>query len=365
MKVLMIGFTKIMYMPYMNFYLNQLLKSDNEISLIYWARDRNLDINVPIGVKTYCFKDSMMDSQSLITKIPHFINFRRFASKVIKKNDFDMIILMHSTPAVLLHDSIISAYKRRYIFDYRDFTYENLKLYKAIIHKIVKNSILTFVSSRGYLKYLPNVNNIYISHNIEFSSIDQRMHMKDSLKSGEAINIRFWGLIRHIEINKTIIDRLGNDSRFILHYHGREQSEGQTLKKYVKDNFVNNVYFHGEYKPADRIKFAFHTDLIHNIYDNDIKTIYAIGNKYYDGLTFRIPQICNKDSFMGRTVEAEGLGIMLDPRDLSFGDSIFKYYTSINWNDFYENCSSRFDEIINEYNKSLSILNDVLKRKKA
>ena len=57
----------------------------------------------------------------------------------------------------------------------------------------------------------------------------------------------------------------------------------------------------------DRFKFAARTDLIHNIYANDGKTTYAMGNKYYDGIALYLPQLCSIGSFMGRLVQEKVL----------------------------------------------------------
>ena len=39
MKILIIGFGKIKFMPYMNFYLDNIDKNANEVHLLYWNRD--------------------------------------------------------------------------------------------------------------------------------------------------------------------------------------------------------------------------------------------------------------------------------------------------------------------------------------
>ena len=43
MKVLIIGFSKIKYMPYINFYLNNVNSEKNEIHILYWNRDLKTD----------------------------------------------------------------------------------------------------------------------------------------------------------------------------------------------------------------------------------------------------------------------------------------------------------------------------------
>lgn len=360
MRVLVIGFTKIAYMPYMQFYINELQKSKCEISLICWDRDDNPDIDSPNGVKVLRYSDYMLDSEPLAKKIPHFIKYRKYTKRILENDDFDYILVLHSTPGVLLYDILRKKYSGKYILDYRDFTYENFKIYKKIIHSLVHNSKATFVSSKGYLKYLPVSDNISISHNLLIQSSNERNVRKKIDRNIKPIRIRFWGFIRHVEINKMIIDRLGNDLRFELHYHGRGQEPGEILEKYVQVNSFENIFFHGEYKPQDRVDFAFETELLHNIYENDVKTTYAMGNKYYDGLNFYLPQICNEGSFMGDEVEINGIGTVLDPNKIEFADLVFEYYNSIKWKDFEMKCDESLNNIVKEYKDGINVLQDIL-----
>ncbi|AMC94054.1 hypothetical protein AOC36_08650 [Erysipelothrix larvae] len=360
MKVLVIGFTKLAYMPYMNFYTEQLKKMNSNTSLLYWDRDLKPDIEAPIVNQLYCFKKSMSDSDSMIKKIPNFISFRRFAKKVITKGDFDLIIVLHSTPAVLLSDILNRKFNEKYILDYRDFTYENIGVYKKIVHQLINHSRLTFVSSRGFQKYLPDSDKIHVSHNLLLHSYADRNCRKTLPRNNVPLRIRFWGLIRHVEINMKIIDNLANDSRFELHYHGREQEPGRLLRQYVQANEINNVYFHGEYIPIDRVDFASTTDILHNLYENDTKTTYAMGNKFYDGLTFYIPQLCNKGSFMGEEAMSSGIGVMLDPSENNFSDKIFEYYQKLDWDEFTKNCDEALSRITKEYNNGIDVLQELL-----
>lgn len=347
----------------MNFYINQLQKSNCSISLVYWDRDEKPDMNPPDGINIFKFSDYMSDSEPLTRKISHFSKYRNYIKAILNNNTFNMIIVLHTTPGVLLYDILTSKYPGKYILDYRDFTYENFILYKKIIHKLINTSIATFVSSKGYLKYLPVSEKIYISHNLLIHSKDEKSVRKNNDRNVNPLRIRFWGFIRHVEINKVIIDRLKNDSRFELHYHGREQESAKILKDYVTSNSINNIYFHGEYQPYERVDFASKTELIHNIYENDIKTTYAMGNKYYDGLNFYIPQICNEGSFMGQEVESSGTGIMLDPNKNNFADLLLEYYNTLDWESFNSKCDCQLNKILEEYNKGMHVLKNILSLK--
>jgi hypothetical protein len=364
MKVLVLGFTKISYMPYMHFYLEELRKNNCEIHLIYWKRDKNPDSESPKGIVTHMYDRCQEDSVPLRNKIGSFLGYRKYVLQILKKHRFDMIVVLHSTPGVLLYDVLTKKYTKKYILDYRDFTYENHAIYKKVIHKLVNNSSATFVSSDAYRKYLPLTDNLYTSHNIVINALNNREIRKSKSREVYPIRIQFWGFIRHKKINMTIIRKLANDSRFELHYHGREQNTGLFLRKYCEENQIKNIFFHGEYKPNNRYDFINNTDLVHNMYENDIKTTNAMGNKYYDGVNFYIPQLCNEGSFMGEQVERNKIGIALNLDSPDFADEIFEYYKSLDWSKFETSCDKTLNNIIMQYNDGVYKIEEIIKGKK-
>ncbi|WP_133257564.1 hypothetical protein [Paenibacillus montanisoli] len=362
MKILMIGFTKLAYMPYMNFYLEQLTQSDNEIHLLYWNRDEKDEITLPYkNIILHEFKLYQEDEVSKVRKVKSFIKFRKNAKRLLLNNNFDLVIVMHTVPGVLLNDILFRYYSKRFILDYRDITFEKIGLYKKIVNRLVENSIATFVSSNAFREYLPVVDNIFTSHNILIDSLDNRDIRRCKSRKSEPIRIRFWGFIRHELINRAIIDGIANDNRFELHYHGREQDTANNLKKHCERNKIKNVYFHGQYNPDERYEFAKETDLIHNIYENDKMTQPAMANKFYDGITFYIPQLCSTGSFMGTQITKNSIGLSCDPSNKSFADDLFSYYNSIAWSEFEINCDKKLREILMEYQSGTNIIRDIVK----
>ncbi len=358
MKILLIGFTKIGYMPYMNFYLKQLAKSDNEIHLLYWNRDEKEEASLLYNVILHEFKLYQEDEVAKIKKIKSFLKYRKTAKQLLLREKFDFVIVMHSIPGVLLYDVMKKYYSNRYILDYRDVTFERIGLFKKVVHKLVANSAATFVSSNAFRGHLPLQDNIYTTHNILLDSLEHRNIRCYKTRYKNPIRIRYWGFIRHENINKAVIDRLANDNRFELHYHGREQETARNLKKHCEKYGIKNVFFHGEYKPEERYLFASETELIHNIYENDT-TKDAMGNKFYDGVTFYIPQICNEGSFMGEQVVESKIGYKCNPYTPSFADEIYNYYNTIQWNVFEENCNKKLDEISIEYQNGIDMLANI------
>ncbi len=350
MKVLIIGFAKIKYMPYLNLYLDNLDREKNEIHLIYWNRDlKDEDLSSVHGINLHEFKCYQEDEIAKSSKIKNFLKFRK-KTKEILKDGFDFIIVLQTVPAVLLFDILTSEkFRERYIYDYRDCTYEKNKFYKYLVRKLTENSYATFISSKGFKKYLPDSDKIKCVHNILSEDIKVSESQSLGKKYSEKIRIGFWGFLREAEVNLEIIKKVSQDSRFELHYYGREQKTVHNLKKYVSENNIRNVFFHGEYNPKDRYEFLKNTDLIHNIYSND-NMRFAMSNKYYDGILFKTPQVCMQGSYMGELVEKKITGIALNPYNKGFTAELYNYYQSIDNNEFSKNCNTVFVEIEEDQN---------------
>lgn len=341
MKILIIGFAKIKYMPYLDLYLDNSDRESNDIHLIYWNRDlKEENLSRLEGINLHEFVSFQEDDVAKFSKLENFKKFRDYAVSVLKEG-FDFVIVLHSIPGVLLSKELVSGYKNRFIFDYRDFTYENFLPYKSIIHTLVNNSYKTFVSSDAFRAFLPDNKKIYTSHNISTRDIENQRSIEKA--QSPKIRIGFWGFIREEKTNLEIIKRLANDERFELHYYGREQDVCKALKKAVANNF-SNIYFHGEYTPEEKINFVKNTDLIHNIYGDSNMNL-AVSNKYYDGLIFEIPQLVMKNSYMGVLVSNNGIGKVVNPKDETFADEVYEYYKSINQAKFKSNCREALERV--------------------
>ena len=266
------------------------------------------------------------------------------------------MIFLHSLSGVLINDFLIKNYKGRYIFDYRDSTFEGFAPFKKIIHRLVKNSYATFVSSDAFRKLLPACENIYTSHNLLEDSLEHRNEKEQYGTESDKIRMSFWGFIRHEDINKEIIKKIGADDRFELHYYGREQQTALNLKMFKEEIGAENVFFHGEYVPEDRYEFVRNTDLIHNIY-LDKNIMMAMVNKYYDGIIFKIPLVCMKGSFMAKRAENAGVGKGFDPYDDDFTDKIYSYYMNIS--NLTCACDKELNKILKEYRLGIELLQNI------
>ncbi len=347
MKIAILGFTKISYMPYLHFYLEQLTPEKNEVHLLYWRRDEKEDSPVPDGVVGHYLDLPMEDSLPLSKKLPKLLKYRSFALKTLKKINPDFIIVLHSTTGITVHDYLTGKYRGRYIFDYRDVTYESIGIYKAMVSSLVKRSALTFTSSDGFRKYLPQGANVLTSHNLTRDVLSLREGARKK-QPAERVRVAFWGLLRHRKINEVIMKALAEDGRFELHYYGRAQGGMAELMSDACEKY-DCVYYHGEYKPNERAQFAVSTDLLHNLYDSSDKTApIAMGNKYYDGAIFYIPELCTEGSFMAEAAERAGIGMGFDPYAPDFAERVFEFYTGIDSERFESACDAELLRILGE-----------------
>ena len=364
MKILIMGFTKIKYMPYMNFYFDNIDKAEHEVHILYWNRDlQSEDLSKYRGCTFHEFKCYQEDDVSKLSKVTSFTKYRKFAKGVLTSGKYDFIFVLHSLTGVLLADVLKKLYRDKYIFDYRDSTYEGFAPFKKILATIVRNARVTFVSSDAFRRFLPEeyTKKIYTSHNFLLDSLEHRDEKTLYGIPSNKIRIAFWGFIRHEEINKEIMRKIVADSRFELHYYGREQQVALNLKAYAAELNAENVFFHGEYTPEQRYEFVRQTDIIHNIY-YDANTMLAMGNKYYDGIIFKLPQLCMTNSFMGEKATEYDIGFECAPADQNFTDKIYDYYTKIDSEKFERNCDIELQRVLREYEAGKEIIQSSISR---
>ncbi len=349
-------------MPYARFYLDNIDCLKNEVHVAYWNRDERCeDTSSYQGIALHEFPLFMVNDAPLKTKFKCFRKYRAFVKGIMKAQSFDFIIILHSLCGLMIYDVLQKHYKGRFILDYRDSTYESRNtLFGKAVKNLCRMSRVTFVSSDAFRRFLPNdcTEKIYTSHNLLEDSLLHREYQKTP---SDKIRIAFWGFIRHFEINRVLIDRIAADKRFELHYYGREQKDALNLKEYAKNTGANNIYFHGEYNPDERYEFVKITDLIHNIYSGANENMaMAMGNKYYDSIIFRIPQVCQLGSYMGETSVTHQVGFMANPEDADFCDKVYNYYISLDKDNFKKACDIELDRIYTEYKRGKITISEII-----
>jgi len=343
MKVCIIGFGNIRYMPYLSMYLREM--SLHDISIFTWNRDGSKNIDIESKYTITYYNCIIANDENFLRKLPKFLGYRKALLSYLNKNSFDRLIVLHTPPAVLIFYKILREYSGKYILDYRDMTYEKYAIYQNIISRLTVKSYKTFCSSPGFSKWLKyDFQNV---HNLDANliKIQNKVQKKSEV---QPIVIRYWGQIRQLNINVQLIKVISNDKRFELHFHGTQNTISKRLIAYSNSIHATNVFFHGEYDSTERVVFATNTDIIHNCYDIGKTEEYAMGNKYYDSAIFNVPQICNYKTYMGQIVEQDGLGISINPYEDNFLDKVINYYYSYDLNLFINNCNAFIERCLRD-----------------
>jgi len=355
-KVLIVGGAKIMHMPYLDLYLQEFRRSGCDIHLLYWNRSGGPDAPLPDGVTPHEIRRDQPNEVPPYRKIAGYARDRMDAARLLIHRQFDLVVVLTTIPALVLADILLRRYAGRFVLDYRDATYEYIWAYRQAVGLLVRKSLVTFISSDGFRELLPNMRSIITVHNLVTGALQHRQIRLNQPRHRETVRIRFWGGIRYEAVNRMIIDRLANDRRFEIHYHGSGEVCVSNLRNHCTKRGIRNVSFHGPYQPAERYQFIQHTDIINNVYGHDFNESLLVSNKFYDGIIHYLPQICSVGTHMGRLVTAYGLGKEVDPANDNFADELHRYYQEIEWDVFCRNCDTQLARTLREQELARQVL---------
>lgn len=338
-----ISFNSLRYYQFLYKYTMIFEKNNIDYEVIFWNREGE---KIEKDDNWIHYDYQMNTFQPFYKKLFGFLKYTMYIRKMIKIKKYEKLIVLTTQTAIPLIDILLKKYKNKYIFDYRDITYENFTLYKKNVEKLINNSYFTAISSDGYKDYFGNLDKFILSHNCrDFSllSIDN-----NSIK-GKFIRVVYWGMVRQLETNYKICDYFGNNNRFELIYHG--SGYHTQLKEYCDKNKYENIKITGKYELKDIEEFAKNTDLLLNIYANDKVQKNAMTVKFYDSIQYGIPMIVNKGSYMAKIVEENYLGIVIDLDDKEFLDNLYIKFKKFDMDKYMNNREKIFKKIIKDDEK--------------
>lgn len=315
-----IGFNSLKIMQYLYKYTEILDSYDIEYEVIFWNRD-NEDICLPNNYIHFDYKVNTY--KSFIRKINSFFKYTIFLYKTIRSKKYDKLILLTSQTIVTLFPLVLSkTYKYKYIYDFRDITFERFPYYKFLVRKLIKNSSFTAISSPGFINVLGKSDKYVISHNCN------NLRIKGNKENrGNTINIVYWGMVRQVEFNKKICDLFSNDRRFKLIYHG--EGYYKELQNYCLSKNYTNISFTGTYNSNEIDKFAEETGILLNAYENDEQQKMALTVKLYDAVRYMLPMIVSKNSYMEEFVDKYNISYSLNIDDGINLDNLYNWINEI------------------------------------
>jgi len=335
----------IEYCPYLKKYEQILQKDSIKYEVLFWNRNASSK-KYPANYIFFNLNSGL--SKSRFLKLFDFISFRNWLIDTIKNKRYTKLILLSTLSGIIIQQLINKKYQNKYIFDIRDYSYENIKLYKKIEDRLIKNSFFTCISSEGFKNFLPKNNSYLTVHN--FNCEDLKYHKEFKKKStGSKLNLVFIGAMRYFNHQSKIIDKLKNNDKFNLIYHG-SGAELHKYKKYCEKSSIANIVFTGQYDNSGKYNLLKDADILNNSYDINkfMEVRYLISNKYYDGIIFGIPQLVEPKTYKCEKVEKNYLGIGIDINDSQFADELYEYYFSIDEEKLNQNCYTELKIVVQE-----------------
>lgn len=337
--------------PYLEKYERLLNSAAADYKIVFWKRefqgkpyiDYNNEREIIINYK--CNKHGFK-------KYLSFYKWSNYVKQVLHKEKFEHIIVLSTTPAVFLFSALNKKYKNNYLFDIRDYTLENNILFSAIVTKLVKNSIITPISSKGFFRWLKPNDKIIINHNITVFKND-KVCISD-LRNKEKINYAFVGNVRLDTQTKAMMINLKDSTYIDQHFYGRILS-GCNIEEIIDQNCIKNAYLHGPFNTSDKTELYKEIDLINCVYANarteseiSLGDSTPIPNRLYDCLVFYKPMVVSKGTYLAELTEQYNLGITLNGFDENCEEQIKCYCKKFDEIEFKNNCDRLFDSIKEE-----------------
>lgn len=330
--------------PFYKRYEKMIMERYEEFDFICWNRaciDEETK-GVPI---LFNVRDSVNSGSP--KKIINYIKFGNFVKRKLTTKKYDKIIILGSYAGIMVQLArfLKKNYDQKYWLDIRDFTFENIGFYYRGMKMAIENSYNTAISSKGYQEFLPAYNYV-IAHNIDSENILKSKDIRSDYMRQKQIRISFIGLIRYYDENKKLLNRLGNDNRFILQYYGMNSEE---LKLYCSEKNITNVDFHGRFLPEETALFYKKTDIINNVYgNNSVAFTTALSNKLYFSAGLRIPILVCPNTYMEEVTVGRGFGFAIDYNDAQIGDKLYKWYMELMKNNNDAKYNEFYDAVIEE-----------------
>lgn len=271
---------------------------------------------------------SIEKNNSNLKKAIKYAGFIKFAKNIIRDNNYDLLIVWGSGTGYLLNRFLANDWKEKYIYNIRDYGYENRKIISILQNRIVKNSLFTTISSKKFLDFLPSSSKYIFVNSINPKMARELLSSNGKKTTSKAIRICFIGYIRFIENDKKLLLALKNDSRFIVQYFG---AKSDILKRFAEENSINNAEFIDSFDSSQTSELLMKADVINNLYGNkDTALDTAVSIKYYYSILLNLPILVWKNTYMEEITKDFPGVFVFDGNYDGLNDKLYDWYTHIN-----------------------------------
>ena len=205
---------------------------------------------------------------------------------------------------------------RAFIYEESDMPYTSLsnkllrKLFGAIDKKIIQKSLLTVMTSEGFIDYHfgdHRPKNIIVVPNRVNPALIKFPYHKKQLDVNH-LSIAFVGGFRYASVLNFATVVAESFPQHEFHVYGIVIDNGEALDSLCKK--YQNIHFHGKFRNPDDLPSIYEKiDLVIASYDaTSINAQYAEPNKMYEAIFFRTPIVVSSNTFLAKKVNKLGIG---------------------------------------------------------
>lgn len=342
-KICILSAVNIKHMSLISIYTEWMKEQGMDFDIVYM--DKYGEEEFFPAKKKYVFKNVINSNFPKLIRGLYYYKFIGFAKKILKKNQYDFIIVWNDVAIFLFANYLAKHWENMYCLNIRDYCHQKNNLIYKLFEKVIKNSAFTTLSSPGFKSFLPEHDYLQLN-SLNMSILDKCTPRTRLRNKNEKIRITFVGNVRFYAINKRLMDIFRNDPRFELHYYG---THAEVLKEYAKQNGIKNTVFGGSFPVEDTYKYIDKIDIINNLYGNGNMSVdYALSIKLYYGIYSRLPILVEPNTYMEEITTQIGIGYVVQDLADDLNDKLYEWYQNIDFRLMDNNCISSLEEIVHQ-----------------
>lgn len=335
-RIAILSSVNIKHMSMISLYTNLMQQRGIEYDIIYmdkYGEDEFFEC-----AHKYRYTCVVQQNLPRLVKEIKYMSFAPYAKHKLRDGNYDFVIVWNDVAIFQFGSFLVKHFKGRYCLNVRDNMRYDDPRFAWRYKRCFANSAFNTISSEGYLDFLPKNAEYLPIHSLNLSVLEG-MQIHNSLrKEGETIRIGFVGYVRFYERNKKLLDVFANDSRFELHYYGKNAS---VLQAYAQEKGIHNACFHDSFPVEETSKYLERIDVMNNLYGNDTVNVRkAISIKTFHALYARIPMLVYPDTFNALYAEKAGIGFVLGDDEIgeALPDRLFTWYRSLDFEQMSAGC---------------------------
>lgn len=342
MKVCILSTANLKHMTLISLYTRILEEKSIDYDVIYVDKYGDFEF-FGDHATLYPYRITVNRKLPRIIKLFKYIRFKKFATKILSKNNYDIIIIWNSFTALIFGAYLSKNYSGKYIINIRDYCYERIQIIYRMMKRVIENCMLSTISSEGFKVFLPPFNYLTI-HSLNKDVLKKCEKRLLPRSISQPLRIGFIGYVRFFEMDKRLIDALGNDNRYVLKFIGEGSN---VLESYAMQKGYNNVLCVGRFEPDDTADLLTEIDIINNLYGNGkIELDTALSIKLYYAAYIYLPILVCDRTYMSEIAEKLGIGFTVKETSYdTLGDTLYKWYFSTDFSDLQRRCSNFLAEI--------------------